>query len=178
LPQAEPIRPGERDEDRHDRTRRIPWVNFERISSAKVLVVGAGALGNESVKDLVLFGFRHLDILDMDSVVRSNLSRCVLFREGDQSSGKGKASLVAERARELDPEVRARAIEGRVQSMGSEEMNGYDVISVAWTTWRPGCTSTPTRITPGCPTWTAGRTVSGEGCRRWSRRSPPACSAA
>jgi molybdopterin/thiamine biosynthesis adenylyltransferase len=125
---AEPIRPGEKDEDRHDRTRRIPWVNFERISSAKVLVVGAGALGNESVKDLVLFGFRHLDILDMDSVVRSNLSRCVLFREGDQSSGKGKASLVAERARELDPEVRARAIEGRVQSMGWEEMNGYDVI--------------------------------------------------
>ncbi|OPX65503.1 MAG: putative adenylyltransferase [Methanomassiliicoccales archaeon PtaB.Bin215] len=122
------IRPGERDEDRHDRTRLIPWVDMERVASAKVLVVGAGALGNEAVKDLVLFGFRHLDVMDMDSVVRSNLSRCVLFREGDQSSGKGKASLVAERAGELDPEVQVKAIEGQVQSLGPEEMKGYDII--------------------------------------------------
>lgn len=125
---AELIRPGERDEDRHDRTRLVPWVDFGRIDSAKVLVVGAGALGNEAVKDLALFGFHHLDVLDMDSVVRSNLSRCVLFREGDQSSGKGKASLVAERARELDPEIQVTAIEGRVQSLGPEEMKRYDII--------------------------------------------------
>lgn len=125
---TELIRPGERDEDRHDRTRLIPWVDLERVGSAKVLVVGAGALGNETVKDLALFGFRNLDILDMDTVVRSNLSRCVLFREGDQSSGKGKAALVADRARELDPGLQVRAIEGKVQSLGPEEMKEYDVI--------------------------------------------------
>ncbi|HSA36047.1 MAG TPA: ThiF family adenylyltransferase, partial [Methanomassiliicoccales archaeon] len=73
-----PIRPGERDEDRHDRTKLITWVDMERVRSAKVLVVGAGALGNEAVKNLVLFGFRQVDVMDMDSVVRSNLSRCVL----------------------------------------------------------------------------------------------------
>ncbi|KAF5067310.1 Molybdopterin-synthase adenylyltransferase [anaerobic digester metagenome] len=122
------IRPGVMDQDRHDRTKRIPWVDLSRIGSAKVLVVGAGALGNEAVKDLVLFGFRHVDVLDMDTVVRSNLSRCVLFREGDQSSGKGKASLVAERARELDPEVQIRAMEGKVQSLGPEDMKGYGII--------------------------------------------------
>jgi molybdopterin/thiamine biosynthesis adenylyltransferase len=125
---AELIRPGDRDEDRHDRTRLIPWVDLEQVGSANVLVVGAGALGNEAVKDLILFGFRHLDVLDMDSVVRSNLSRCVLFREGDQSSGRGKAALVAERAMELDPDVHVRAIEGRVQSLGPEEMKGYDMV--------------------------------------------------
>ncbi len=125
---AELIRPGERDEDRHDRTRLIPWVDLERVGSARVLVVGAGALGNEAIKDLVLFGFRYLDILDMDSVVRSNLSRCVLFREGDQSSGKGKATLAAERAGELDPDARIVGIEGKVQSLGPEGMKRYDVI--------------------------------------------------
>jgi molybdopterin/thiamine biosynthesis adenylyltransferase len=125
---AELIRPGAGDQDRHDRTRLIPWVDVERINSAKVLVVGAGALGNETVKDLALFGFRHMDVMDMDSVVRSNLSRCVLFREGDQDSGRGKAALVAERVRELDPEVQARAIEGKVQSLGPEEMRRYDII--------------------------------------------------
>ncbi|MHC1709069.1 MAG: ThiF family adenylyltransferase [Methanomassiliicoccales archaeon] len=125
---AELIRPGERDEDRHDRTRLIPWVDMERVRSANVLVVGAGALGNEAVKDLALFGFRNIDVLDMDSVVRSNLSRCVLFREGDQSSGKGKASLVVERAMELDPGIRVKAIEGKVQSLGPEGMMRYDII--------------------------------------------------
>jgi len=125
---AELIRPGERDEDRHDRTRLIPWVDMERVGSAHVLVVGAGALGNEVVKDLALFGFRHMDVLDMDTVVRSNLSRCVLFREGDQSSGKGKASIVAERTRELDPEIQVKAIQGKVQSLGPEEFKRYDIV--------------------------------------------------
>lgn len=125
---ADLIRPGERDEDRHDRTRLIPWVDMERVCSSKVLVVGAGALGNEAVKDLALFGFRRVDVLDMDTVVRSNLNRCVLFREGDQSSRKGKASLVAERARELDQEIDVKAIEEKVQSLGPDEMKRYDAI--------------------------------------------------
>jgi len=125
---AEPIRPGERDDDRHDRTRLLSWVDMGRVQRAQVLVVGAGALGNEAVKDLILFGFRHVDVMDMDTVVRSNLSRCVLFREGDQSSGKGKASLVAERVRELDPTAEVNAFQGRIQSMGSEEMKGYDIM--------------------------------------------------
>jgi len=128
VPGMGPIRPGERDEDRHDRTKLIPWVDMERVRSAKVLVVGAGALGNEVVKNLVLFGFRQVDVMDMDSVVRSNLSRCVLFREGDQRSGKGKASLVAERARELDPESLVKAMEGKVQSLEPTDMGRYDVI--------------------------------------------------
>lgn len=125
---AELIRPGARDQDRHDRTRLIHWVDLNRIESTRVLVVGSGALGNEAVKNLALFGFRFVDVMDMDHVVRSNLSRCVLFREGDQSSGKGKAALVAERARELGHDIQVRAIEGKVQSLGPEEMKGYDVI--------------------------------------------------
>jgi len=101
---------------------------MEGVQRARVLVVGAGALGNEAVKDLMLFGFRKVDVLDMDTVVRSNLNRCVLFREGDQRSGRGKASLVAERARDLYPEAEVQAIEERVQSLGPVEMQGYDLI--------------------------------------------------
>jgi len=74
------IRPGAEDDDRLDRARRIGWVDLEKVASSRILVVGAGALGNEAVKDLVLFGFRRIDVLDMDTVVRSNLNRCVLFR--------------------------------------------------------------------------------------------------
>lgn len=122
------LRPGERDDDRHDRTRLIPWVKMDRIREARVLVAGAGALGNEALKDLVLFGFRRIDVMDMDTVVRSNLSRCVLFREGDQSTGRGKAGLAAERAKELDPEADVRGFKGKVESLDPSALEGYDLI--------------------------------------------------
>jgi len=102
--------------DEHDRYHRqnlISWWDQERLSSAKVLVVGAGALGNELVKNLALMGIGHVAVVDMDRIENSNLARCVFFRAEDE--GRLKAEVLAERASELNPGIRVAPLVGDVR---------------------------------------------------------------
>ena len=110
-------------ESRFDRMERTEWIDMERIHSARVLVAGAGALGNETVKDLVLAGFRDITVADFDTVEESNLSRCILFRE--RHIGRNKAEVVAESVSDIDPLCRITAFPERIQSM---DLSGYDII--------------------------------------------------
>jgi len=110
------LRPGFYDEDRFDRSKRIEWIDIEKVHDTKCLVVGAGALGNEVVKDLVLSGFRNITIVDMDDIVLSNLNRCIFFRNGDVGKVM-KSEIVAERASELDPDVKITPLVMRIQEL-------------------------------------------------------------
>src|SRR5262249_23038157 len=100
------------DEDRYGRLRLIPWWRQERLAAARVLVVGAGALGNEVLKNLALLGVGTTRVIDLDDVEPSNLSRSVLFRASD--GGRSKAEVAAERAREINPEVAVIPVQGDV----------------------------------------------------------------
>ncbi len=100
------------DSDRYSRLRLIPWWRQERLAEARVLVVGAGALGNEVLKNLALLGVGTTIVIDLDEVEPSNLSRSVLFRGSD--GGRSKAEVGAERAGEINPEVRFLPIRGDV----------------------------------------------------------------
>ena len=71
------------EEDRYSRLRLMPWWDQSRLARAKVMVVGAGALGNEIIKNLAMIGVGNLLVCDIDRVENSNLSRSVLYRETD-----------------------------------------------------------------------------------------------
>lgn len=91
------------EDDRFDSLRLIPWWDQQKLANTKVLVIGAGALGNEAIKNLTLLGVGHIAVVDMDTVEASNLSRSILFRPKD--AGKPKADVVAAAARDIDPTI-------------------------------------------------------------------------
>ena len=68
----------------------ISWWEREKVQNARVLVVGAGALGNDVIKNLALMGVGYIYIVDFDTIEAANLSRSVLFRESDNSRSKPK----------------------------------------------------------------------------------------
>ncbi|KAK3851797.1 hypothetical protein Pcinc_041577 [Petrolisthes cinctipes] len=71
------------------------------ITSSKVLVVGAGGIGCELLKDLVLAGFEDIEVIDLDTIDVSNLNRQFLFQK--KHVGKSKAEVAKESALRFNP---------------------------------------------------------------------------
>jgi adenylyltransferase/sulfurtransferase len=101
-------------EGRFARLEAIEWWNQSLLRQSNVLVIGAGALGNEVIKNLALLGIGNVVIADLDRIELSNLSRSVLFRAEDE--GRFKAECAAETARSIFPEMRVLPRVGNIMA--------------------------------------------------------------
>ncbi len=105
----------------------ISWWEQAKVRAATVMVVGAGALGNEVLKGLTLMGVGRLFIVDFDTIEPGNLSRSVLFRAAD--SGQRKAEVAARAVKDLNPDVAVQAFHGDINhALGLGVFRRMDVI--------------------------------------------------
>lgn len=84
------------------------------VRQSKVLVVGAGGIGCELLKTLVLTGFRDIEVVDLDTIDVSNLNRQFLFRK--RHVGRPKCEVAREATLAFAPTASIVAHHGNIKS--------------------------------------------------------------
>ena len=109
-----------------DANRRIPGFPLERVQNARVLLLGIGALGNETLKNLALFDIGYLYLCDLDIVEWANLSHSVLFRKED--NGIPKVEAAARAIRQLNPRIQVKTFHCPLSGIGLGVWRNVDMV--------------------------------------------------
>ena len=99
---------------------------IEFLHSAKILVIGAGGLGCELLKNLALSGFTDIHVIDMDTIDVSNLNRQFLFRPADV--GKSKAEVAAEFIVRKVPSCSVTPYFGKIQDKDLDYYSQFSLV--------------------------------------------------
>jgi adenylyltransferase/sulfurtransferase len=98
-----------------------------KLSSARVLVVGAGGLGCPVLLYLAGAGIGTLGVIDPDCIDISNLQRQVLYTTADAE--KPKATVAAERLLQLNPDIKVNAYAEELTDKNAVGLfSDYDII--------------------------------------------------
>ncbi len=120
----------EMQKNRYARHISLPEVGVEgqkKLLNSSVLIIGAGGLGTPVAMYLAAAGVGTIGLVEFDTVDHSNLQRQVLYTTADV--GKSKLNTLAERLVALNPDVKIRKHEGRIDSSNAMEwIKPYDVI--------------------------------------------------
>lgn len=107
----------------------LSWFQLDKLKQANVMVVGCGALGNEVLKNLALFGIEHIVIVDFDTIEPSNLTRSILFSQDDAQARRHKATVAANRLRTINPAIQVLPLTGDIgHDVGLGLLRRMDVV--------------------------------------------------
>lgn len=98
------------------------------VARAKLLVVGAGGIGCELLKNLAATGFRGVALIDLDTIDVSNLNRQFLFRR--RHVGAPKADTAAAQVEALVPGAAVAPRVGNIKdkAFDADYFRGFDVV--------------------------------------------------
>lgn len=114
---------------RYSRITLVKDLDLSAIRLSRICVVGAGALGNEVLKNLVLYGPSKLAVVDNDRVEKSNLGRCFLFTSSDARAGRKKVDAAIESLGRMNEEVELEAIANDVRELDDSFFSVFNVVA-------------------------------------------------
>lgn len=120
------------DRERYDRQIRFSELGEpgqERLSSARAVICGCGALGSVLADTLVRAGVGFVRLVDRDRVEWSNLPRQTLYDEQDATEARPKATAAAKKLRQINSSVELEPIVTEINASNVEQLcSGVDVI--------------------------------------------------
>lgn len=104
----------------------IPQLKDFILNQTKILVVGAGGLGCELLKNLAVLGIKNIHVIDMDTIDVTNLNRQFLFRKKDVQ--RYKSEVAAEFIKKRVPGCNIVHHVGKIQDKDMEFYSQFQII--------------------------------------------------
>ena len=98
-----------------------------KLSSTKVLIIGAGGIGSPIALFLARSGIKYFEIADFDKVSKSNLHRQVLFDEKDIN--KNKALVTKKKISLIDKKIKVKTFQTKINKANIKKLiKDYDYV--------------------------------------------------
>ncbi|PVZ98795.1 hypothetical protein BB558_005199 [Smittium angustum] len=101
---------------------------YPKNKSPKTLLIGAGGVGCEVLKNLAITGFDNITVIDLDHIELSNLNRQFLFR--NKHIGQSKALIATETVKKMNPSAKIIGINDNIKSpqFDVEWFSSFDIV--------------------------------------------------